>query len=68
MPLEDLAAELDQREVSAVVLRVADPQALPAVLEALKTVAPREGRRAARARVLRRGAARRDRRSSTSAT
>ncbi len=37
VPLEDLAAELGQREVSAVVVRVADPQALPAVLEALKT-------------------------------
>lgn len=37
VPLEHLAAELVQREVSAVVVRVADPQALPAVLEALKS-------------------------------
>lgn len=37
MPLEDMAAQQDQREVSAVVVRVAEPLALPAVLEALKT-------------------------------
>jgi putative ABC transport system permease protein len=37
MPLEQLAAEQDQREVSAVVLRVAQPLALPDVLEALKS-------------------------------
>jgi hypothetical protein len=36
-PLEHLAAELDQREVSAVVVRVAEPLAMPALLEALKS-------------------------------
>jgi ABC-type antimicrobial peptide transport system permease subunit len=35
--LEQRAAALAQREVSAVVIRVANPQALPAVIEALKT-------------------------------
>lgn len=37
LPLEHLAAELDQREVSTVVLRVEEPLAIPALLEALKT-------------------------------
>jgi ABC-type antimicrobial peptide transport system permease subunit len=37
MSLEHLSAELDQREVSAVVVRVAEPLAMPALLEALKS-------------------------------
>ena len=61
MPLEQLAAEQAQRDVSAVVLRVADPQALPAVHRGAEDVAAREGRRAPGDRVLRRGAARRRR-------
>jgi cell division protein FtsX len=37
MALEDMASEFDLRDVSAVVVRVAQPLALPVVLEAIRT-------------------------------